>query len=154
MHPVSTFSEISLLMQKGTSHRVTASTVMNDTSSRSHAVFTLHFSQASRCERHVSCYNDGNFQANFGDGLQSERTSKINLVDLAGSERFTAAGTSLLIVGVKLDHTALGIRAREGSNINKSLTTLGLVIAGLADRAQAQSKKKVHMVNDVSVWAY
>jgi hypothetical protein len=31
-------------------------------------------------------------QACFGEGVQSERTSKINLVDLAGSERFTVSG--------------------------------------------------------------
>lgn len=42
------------------------------------------------------------------------------LVDLAGSERANSTG-------------ATGVRLREGSNINKSLTTLGRVIAALAD---------------------
>lgn len=46
--------------------------------------------------------------------------SKISLVDLAGSERSDATG-------------ATDIRLKEGANINKSLTTLGKVIAGLAD---------------------
>jgi hypothetical protein len=44
------------------------------------------------------------------------------LVDLAGSERANSTG-------------ATGARLREGSNINKSLTTLGRVIAALADQA-------------------
>jgi hypothetical protein len=44
----------------------------------------------------------------------------IRLVDLAGSERANSTG-------------ATGARLREGSNINKSLTTLGRVIAALAD---------------------
>ena len=44
--------------------------------------------------------------------------SKISLVDLAGSERAEATG-------------ATGARLKEGANINKSLTTLGLVISAL-----------------------
>ena len=44
----------------------------------------------------------------------------MSLVDLAGSERAGKTG-------------ALGDRLKEGSNINKSLTTLGLVISSLAD---------------------
>lgn len=52
--------------------------------------------------------------------------SKISLVDLAGSERANSTG-------------AEGQRLKEGANINKSLTTLGLVISKLADEV---SKKK------------
>ena len=50
----------------------------------------------------------------------TERMARIRLVDLAGSERAKAT-------------EATGQRLREGSNINKSLTTLGRVIAALAD---------------------
>lgn len=50
----------------------------------------------------------------------TEKVSKISLVDLAGSERVSKTG-------------ALGERLKEGSLINKSLTTLGLVISALAD---------------------
>jgi kinesin family protein 13 len=46
--------------------------------------------------------------------------SRISLVDLAGSERSSKTG-------------ATGDRLKEGANINKSLTTLGLVISALAD---------------------
>lgn len=49
----------------------------------------------------------------------TERMARIRLVDLAGSERAKAT-------------EATGQRLREGSNINKSLTTLGRVIAALA----------------------
>ncbi len=48
--------------------------------------------------------------------------SKISLVDLAGSERADATG-------------ATGARLKEGANINRSLTTLGKVIAALAEMA-------------------
>ena len=98
VHEVNSYQGIQSLMDLGNSNRVTASTGMNDTSSRSHAVFTMIFNQAS-----------------FDDGVPSEKISKLNLVDLAGSER--SSGTQ-----------ATGIRLREGANINKSLTTLGLVL--------------------------
>jgi hypothetical protein len=51
------------------------------------------------------------------------------LVDLAGSERAKAT-------------EATGARLREGSNINKSLTTLGRVIAALADPKQHRPGKR------------
>lgn len=51
------------------------------------------------------------------------------MVDLAGSER--AKSTE-----------ATGQRLKEGSNINKSLTTLGRVIAALADQSSSGSRKK------------
>lgn len=51
-----------------------------------------------------------------------------SLVDLAGSERANSTG-------------ATGQRLKEGANINKSLTTLGKVIASLAAASQASDKK-------------
>lgn len=50
-------------------------------------------------------------------------------MDLAGSERANATGAS-------------GQRLREGSNINKSLTTLGRVIAALAESSKSGGRKK------------
>lgn len=109
---VTSFEEIDTLMEQGNSNRTTAATNMNDTSSRSHAVFTLKFTQASIIE-----------------GVPCEKTSKINLVDLAGSERTSSTG-------------ATGLRLKEGGNINKSLTTLGLVISALAERSKSDGTKK------------
>lgn len=51
-----------------------------------------------------------------------------SLVDLAGSERANSTG-------------ATGQRLKEGANINKSLTTLGKVIAALAAASQAEGKR-------------
>lgn len=48
------------------------------------------------------------------------RRGKLTLVDLAGSERIAKTG-------------ALGLRLEEAKNINRSLTTLGMVISALAD---------------------
>lgn len=49
------------------------------------------------------------------------------MVDLAGSEKVSKTG-------------AEGFRLKEGCNINKSLTTLGLVISTLADNSNNKSK--------------
>lgn len=78
---------------------------MNETSSRSHAVFTIFFTQ-QRFDKMTE--------------LTTEKVSKISLVDLAGSERADSTG-------------AKGTRLKEGANINKSLTTLGKVISALAE---------------------
>lgn len=117
VHTVSTYADILSWMARGNAHRITAATHMNDSSSRSHAVFTLNFSQAC-----------------FAEGVQSERSSRINLVDLAGSERYTVGG----------------VRGREGANINKSLSTLGLVIAALAER-NPKKKTTTHVAYRDSV---
>lgn len=115
-HLVTNFKEIYDCMVRGNRERTTASTQMNDSSSRSHAIFTITF-----------------VQAKFNDGLPSETVSKIHLVDLAGSERADATG-------------ATGQRLKEGAHINKSLVTLGSVISQLADMNTPQdSKKRVYI---------
>lgn len=103
--PVKNYAELLRYMRLGDASRTTASTKMNDTSSRSHAVFTIMLKQI-----HHDLSTDST----------TERLARIRLVDLAGSERAKAT-------------EATGARLREGSNINKSLTTLGRVIAALAD---------------------
>ena len=102
---VKNYSDILKYMRLGDSSRTIASTKMNDTSSRSHAVFTIMLKQIHH---------------DYALDETTERLARIRLVDLAGSERAKAT-------------EATGQRLREGSNINKSLTTLGRVIAALAD---------------------
>lgn len=66
-HLVMDYDDIQGLMNRGNANRTTASTNMNDVSSRSHAIFTMTFVQAS-----------------FVGDMPSETVSKIHLVDLAG----------------------------------------------------------------------
>ena len=96
-------SEIFALMERGHNYRATASTKMNDLSSRSHAVFIVIVEQ-------MSSINDGN----------EIRVGKLNIVDLAGSERVRVTG-------------ATGKRLEESKKINQSLSALGNVIAALTD---------------------
>ncbi|XP_017297699.1 kinesin-like protein KIF16B isoform X4 [Kryptolebias marmoratus] len=105
-HLVQNYSDVEELMEAGNINRTTASTGMNDVSSRSHAIFTINFTQAK-----------------FDAEMPCETLSKIHLVDLAGSERADTTG-------------ATGVRLKEGGNINKSLVTLGNVISALADMTQ------------------
>ncbi|XP_071833183.1 uncharacterized protein [Apostichopus japonicus] len=69
-HLVSDYAQVLELLEQGMASRTTASTHMHEFSSRSHAIFTIHF-----------------VQAKIEQQLPSEIVSKINLVDLAGSER-------------------------------------------------------------------
>ncbi|KAJ5937508.1 hypothetical protein N7454_003850 [Penicillium verhagenii] len=114
---VRSFDEIENLMDEGNKARTVAATNMNETSSRSHAVFTLTLTQ----KRHDS-----------ETSMDTEKVSKISLVDLAGSERANSTG-------------ATGARLKEGAEINRSLSTLGRVIAALADVAVGK-KKNASMV--------
>ncbi|KAG6020760.1 hypothetical protein E4U41_002730 [Claviceps citrina] len=116
--PVRNIDEIMRWMRNGDQSRTTASTKMNDTSSRSHGVFTIMLKQIHH---------------DMDTDETTERSSRIRLVDLAGSER--AKSTE-----------ATGARLREGSNINKSLTTLGRVIAALADPKALRSGKRKDVV--------
>ncbi|XP_062814447.1 kinesin-like protein KIF16B isoform X9 [Anolis carolinensis] len=108
-HLVQNYTDVEELMEAGNINRTTAATGMNDVSSRSHAIFTVNFTQAK-----------------FDAEMPCETVSKIHLVDLAGSERADATG-------------ATGVRLKEGGNINKSLVTLGNVISALADLSQDAS---------------
>ncbi|XP_061620490.1 kinesin-like protein KIF1C isoform X1 [Phyllopteryx taeniolatus] len=110
---VTGFPDIRDLMDAGNKARTVAATNMNETSSRSHAVFTIVFSQRRR---------------DVVTQLDTEKVSKISLVDLAGSERADSSG-------------AKGTRLKEGANINKSLTTLGKVISALADMQSSKKRK-------------
>ncbi|KAJ9456547.1 Kinesin-like protein unc-104 [Diplonema papillatum] len=110
---VDDFDSVLKLLEDGSSIRQVASTKMNDASSRSHAIFTLLVTQTKVYSK----------DPETGKKVQHETVSKINLVDLAGSERAKSTG-------------ATGQLLAEGAQINKSLSTLGLVISGLAEMSK------------------
>ncbi|XP_074065286.1 kinesin-like protein KIF13B isoform X2 [Macrotis lagotis] len=111
---VTSYKDIESLMSEGNKSRTVAATNMNEESSRSHAVFKIILTH--------TLYD-------VQSGTSGEKVGKLSLVDLAGSERATKTG-------------AAGDRLKEGSNINKSLTTLGLVISALADQSAGRNKNK------------
>ncbi|KAJ8676006.1 hypothetical protein QAD02_011792 [Eretmocerus hayati] len=91
-------------MKRGDKNRRIGETEMNEKSSRSHSIFRIVIES-----REVTSDSDGAIQV-----------SQLNLVDLAGSER--ARQTN-----------ATGERFKEGTHINMSLSTLGLVIKQLSE---------------------
>ena len=137
-------------MSEGNKSRTVAATQMNTESSRSHAVFSivltqtefdpasqvcctacghLYMSHVPITHVHVTVLITCTYHMILSVGTPctqsgTEKVSKISLVDLAGSERVSKTG-------------AMGERLKEGSLINKSLTTLGLVISALADIVRA-----------------
>lgn len=107
---VKNVAQVLRYLKQGNAIRATASTNMNSHSSRSHAVLSLEIRQLT-----------------YEDGGTDEKRSLLRLVDLAGSERTNATG-------------ATGERLREGSNINKSLVTLGRVISALASERRSPNQ--------------
>ncbi|VDL77237.1 unnamed protein product [Nippostrongylus brasiliensis] len=121
---VNSFEQIASLIEEGNKSRTVAATNMNAESSRSHAVFNITLTQILK-----------DVEKNF----TGEKVAKISLVDLAGSERAGKTG-------------AMGKRLEEGGNINKSLTTLGMVISALAERSNGKKEKFIPYRDSVLTW--
>ncbi|KAM2893222.1 hypothetical protein FF1_008605 [Malus domestica] len=109
---VTSANEILTLLERGSSKRRTAETLLNKQSSRSHSLFsiTIHIKEATP------------------EGEELIKCGKLNLVDLAGSENISRSGAR----EVQFSLTVQG-RAREAGEINKSLLTLGRVINALVE---------------------
>eukprot|EP00668_Euglena_longa_P004630 GGOE01005401.1.p1 GENE.GGOE01005401.1~~GGOE01005401.1.p1 ORF type:complete len:1608 (+),score=424.81 GGOE01005401.1:48-4871(+) len=105
---VEDYEDVLKWMTVGNQTRTVCATKFNQSSSRSHAVFTLTLTQNKM----------------DGEGNCTQVISKINLVDLAGSERCGQTGSVSSDV------------FKEGVTINKSLSTLGRVIHSLSDQGE------------------
>jgi len=121
---VATAQEALEVLHEGTLHRTTAATLMNLTSSRSHAVFSITLTMTTATQQSTTSTAAGDNPATSGGG-SSSTTSRFTFVDLAGSERMKKTG-------------AEGERAREGIKINEGLLALGNVINALADEERLQ----------------
>ena len=107
---VSSYEETMRCIEGGCVTRTTATTAMNDQSSRSHAIFTLIYERVAV---------RGGGEPN--EGAPAEYiTSKFHLVDLAGSERNKRTKN-------------VGGRFKESVAINYGLLALGNVISALGD---------------------
>jgi myosin heavy subunit len=110
---VSNADQMVKLLEKGGFNRTTASTLMNEASSRSHAIFTIFI------EQHIieDLYKSEGVKKEEPD--EGFMTAKFFFVDLAGSERAKKTG-------------ATGTTFLEGVKINLGLLELGNVISALA----------------------
>ncbi|XP_053989644.1 kinesin-like protein KIF14 [Hylaeus volcanicus] len=126
-HCVQNYKDLQTWLKVGNSQRVTAATGMNEKSSRSHSIFSIILTQAQQ-----------SIQVNE-EPTDASRRSKINLVDLAGSERLSQTCAS-------------GDRLKEGVSINKSLLTLGKVIASLAENMNNRKRGFVPYRESVLTW--
>ncbi|KAE9033406.1 Kinesin-II subunit [Phytophthora rubi] len=104
---VAAAAEIDAVMQQGKKNRSVGATLMNQTSSRSHSMFTITVEACSTAQTEAN-------------GKPHICVGKLNLVDLAGSERQSKTG-------------ATGDRMKEATKINLSLSALGNVISALVD---------------------
>ncbi|XP_034501488.1 kinesin-like protein KIF17 isoform X3 [Ailuropoda melanoleuca] len=104
MHTVHSVAQCERVMETGWKNRSVGYTLMNKDSSRSHSIFTVS----------IEIYAVDEW------GKDHLRAGKLNLVDLAGSERQSKTG-------------ATGVRLKEATKINLSLSALGNVISALVD---------------------
>ncbi|KAF9344512.1 Kinesin-like protein kif21b, partial [Mortierella sp. AD094] len=122
-------------LQKGSLCRTTAATDMNQTSSRSHAIFSVILKQQRSEEIEEIDGNEEQGSPSAGPTVTAKANdkhplkklaSKFHFVDLAGSERLKRT-------------RAVGDRAKEGISINAGLLALGNVISALGDESRKSS---------------
>ena len=137
-HIVKSPEEVLDIIEQGEKHRHYGETNMNVRSSRSHTIFRLILESRLSDEKRKARQQElkefelaeqgrggGGGQWRNVDGTEEEegelaKISMLNLVDLAGSERQNKTG-------------ARGERLREGAYVNKSLSTLALVVSKLVE---------------------
>ncbi|KAI7822409.1 hypothetical protein BC939DRAFT_183501 [Gamsiella multidivaricata] len=132
---VSSAQELLDWLQKGSLCRTTAATDMNQTSSRSHAIFSVILKQqrSEEIEPAPEAEEEGESGSPSAGPVATTKTeklkklaSKFHFVDLAGSERLKRT-------------RAVGDRAKEGISINSGLLALGNVISALGDESRKSS---------------
>lgn len=130
-------------LTRGNSHRSTASTSMNDKSSRSHAIITLSLKQTKFMHGDSEMNNTTDANDMYIGDAEEEMISNIKLVDLAGSERLA-----------KTKVFGQQDRMKEGSLINKSLTVLGRCINLLSNNSSNPTQKQAVVPYRDSILSY
>lgn len=129
---VNNADDLDNIMKLGNKHRATGATKMNVESSRSHAIFSITIESSEKDE----------------SGQEHVKMGKLQLVDLAVNNFFGILFISAVFVDFFLKFfvfihfkgserqsktQATGIRLKEATKINLSLSTLGNVISALVD---------------------
>ncbi|GAA5941356.1 uncharacterized protein JCM15063_006073 [Sporobolomyces koalae] len=116
------------VLRRGSMRRISASTNMNERSSRSHSIFTILVHSKDSPATPTSSSS----AAASATSQSLLKVGKLNLVDLAGSENVARSG-------------AVQGRAREAGRINVSLLALGRVINMLSGTSALDGEKKGHI---------
>lgn len=141
-YQIDNYNDFCNYLTRGNSHRSTASTSMNDKSSRSHAIITLSLKQ-TKFKQNDSEDEDLGASGEYIGDAEEEMVSNIKLVDLAGSERLA-----------KTKVFGQQDRMKEGSLINKSLTVLGRCINLLSSNSSNPALKQAVVPYRDSILSY
>jgi hypothetical protein len=141
---VYTFAEFLTCYRAGNANRVTSTTRMNSSSSRSHSVVTIFVTQTMKKgspQRGPTTGDDRNNMSTLSEAAAAASSSssswfrvtsaKLVLVDLAGSELVSKSSLS-------------GQQLEEAKTINKSLSALGQVITALTAASTSSHHQHHH----------
>ncbi|ESL10968.1 kinesin [Trypanosoma rangeli SC58] len=124
--PVVSARECTQVIHAHLAGRVSASTAMNELSSRSHCVIRISVERSLPVgDASDASSTSSEENGERGECMRRKIVATLNLVDLAGSERVAKTGST-------------GVRKVEGGHINKSLTILTTVISRLTEANSAQ----------------
>ena len=130
---VTSVDDVLRMLERGSMCRSVGATLMNVTSSRSHAVFSIFVDQRAKPVAAVAA-EEGAAEGAAAlpppppvEAAPLYKTARFNLVDLAGSERAKRTGAG-------------GTRLAEGIAINSGLLALGNVISALGDAKKRRAK--------------
>ena len=140
-------SELFSMINVAAANRITKSQLINENSSRSHAILQLSLETED-----FENSNDGaeNTSHNCDNGSQMKtkkrvvRKSVLTIVDLAGSERVRKSGSLTKGRQLKSGSYSNAEQLKEAQAINKSITALGICIQTMAD-ASERGVKPAHV---------
>ena len=136
------------MLRRGGVNRAIRATSHNEASSRSHAILQMHVEIETTTQAAKEETNSARQTSSDDAAVSVIRRAKLNLVDLAGSEKYirkkpvvddvsATAQLSASYLGGAPTEIMEEAQLKEMTNINSSLTALGLVIAALSSKTRA-----------------
>ena len=156
---VTSESELFSMLNIAVGNRITKSQLINDSSSRSHAILQLSIEKeeivsSDDCVDNTNSrvghmVKENDIQSDSGERKQDQRRrvmrrSVLTIVDLAGSERVRKSGSLTKGRMLKSGTICNAEQLREAQAINKSITALGICIQTMAE-ASDKGMKPAHV---------
>lgn len=145
---VASESELFSMINVAAAHRITKSQMINENSSRSHAILQLSLETEDLENNNDEGSENTGINGDNGSRVSAPkrvvRKSVLTIVDLAGSERVRKSGSLTKGRQLKSGSYSNAEQLKEAQAINKSITALGICIQTMAD-ASERGVKPAHI---------